>query len=90
MPGAGGIDNAVSASYITGWRSKTCETCFYRVGYSCKRLPPTIASDFTLNPSFYPTVYDRRREESRIGVKGTYIEACAEYLDTEERDRQNG
>ncbi len=55
---------------MSEWRKKTCESCEFRVGTACRRLPPISNKEdiFRFN---YPEVFDCKTKE--------FENACAEY-----------
>ena len=70
----------------SSWHRKTCQTCLYRSCESCRRFPPVGING---NEAYYPIV----RRNYVVGSEpenAEFLMACAEHLDVEERNKQNG
>ena len=62
------------------WKDETCETCEFRIGYICRRLPPNLKTVEKTHEegkavSRYPEIinFEKKRQVD------AWFPACAEY-----------
>ena len=55
------------------WKDKTCETCIFRVGEGCRKLPPQDSLNLINGIAYYPRV---RRLEG-LNNEWKYQHACS-------------
>ncbi len=61
---------------MKNYQNKNCKKCIYRVGVTCRRIPPSHHFNLINSISFYPSVVKVDRDNND---KEIYQWACREY-----------
>jgi len=66
------------------WENETCQYCKYKIGYECKKLPPSIMTNEDIsfgNMTKYPIVMKKTmiNQDNKYKEKDIYQEACSYY-----------